>query len=396
MPKVDVNKKRFTVTFGGWYQRTTLHLSEIYDLMALGHSKLPLSKEKLAEFRKQLDLKKVTREAEYLEYVKGITNKGIEISYYEDGLYILSLKSNNIRQAQELLEDYFENVFNPAISYIFSLGAPTPKVLANIKTVHPTVVGVTVKDPKTFQIDTDSFGEVYSQITARDITVYKTPSHIFVVASPKQKVIIDELIEMQIFFREFKDQLEKYLDIHRSVWEEISAIKERKTIKGKEVSQFRNKLDSYQKTIDLISSRINQMDEYVRTRSSLAKDLKIEKYLIELFQYKFEVLVNTHTYITEIWRMTKDYLSAAIQVLIEIEGKVTTQSIKSLQIITSVGVISGILGYLARDQLPKITTSGAIYFLILILATYILNLLVLKIYGNLKYKIKFTERAKKI
>ncbi len=38
---------RFTVTFGGWYQRTTLHLSEIYDLFALGHSGLKLEQTKL-------------------------------------------------------------------------------------------------------------------------------------------------------------------------------------------------------------------------------------------------------------------------------------------------------------------------------------------------------------
>ena len=47
------------LTFGGWYQRTTLHLSEIYSLLALGHSKLPLGKNKLVEFHQKLNLKKV-------------------------------------------------------------------------------------------------------------------------------------------------------------------------------------------------------------------------------------------------------------------------------------------------------------------------------------------------
>lgn len=94
--------------------------------------------------------------------------------------------------------------------------------------------------------------------------------------------------------------------------------------------------------------------------------------------------------------MTKDYLSAAIKIIVELEGKATTASIKSLQVITSIGVISGILGYLAKEQFPKITPSGMLYFGILIIVTWIVNFIFLKIYTNLKYKIKFTERAKQI
>jgi len=392
MPKAQ----SYTVIFGGWYQRTTLHLSETYDLLKLGRSKLNLSKEKLAKFHKILDLKKVTREAGYLEYVKAETNSGIQTRYYEDGLYVLEINSTDINKAQKLLEDYFNNVFNPAISYIFSLGAPTPKVLANIEATHPTVVGATSKNPENFEVDVGEFGEVYSKITSDDITVYKTPSHIFVVASPDKKVSIRDLVEMQIFFREFKDQLEKYLDIHRNIWEEISEIKERKAIKGKEVGIVRSKLESYKKTIDLINSRIDQMGAYIHTRQSIAKDLKIKEQLVTLLQYKFEVLANTHDYIKEIWKMTSNYLSAAIQMVVEVENQSTTVSIQALQVITSVGVISGILGYLARDQLPKITISGAIFFMVLLLATWFINVIIAKVYRNLKYKLKFPERAKNI
>lgn len=396
MPEVPLNKNKSTIIFGGWYQRTTLHLSEIYDLFALGRSKLELSKEKIADFKKILDLKEVTREAEYLEYVKATTNTGIEVRYYEDGLYVLEFQANDPIKGQKLLEAYFNNVLNPAISYIFSLGAPTPKVLANIKAVHPTVIGITSKNPTKYKLDTEKFGEVYSEITSKNITVFKTPKHIFIVTSPNQKTTIRDLIEMQIFFREFKDQLEKYLDIHRSIWEEISEIKEKKAVRGKEVAKLRSKLDSYQKTVDLISNRINQMGVYISTRSSIAKDLKMKGELVTLFQYKFEVLSNTHDYIKEIWKMTKDYLMSAIQVIVEIENQSTTTTIKSLQIITSVGVISGILGYLAGGRTLSITVEGVLYFAILLFATWLVNYVIAKVYRNLKYKLKFTERASDI
>ena len=79
-----------------------------------------------------------------------------------------------------------------------------------------------------------------------------------------------------------------------------------------EIAEARGKLDGYQKTISLISNRINQMGSYVNTRSSIAKHLEIEKDLSSLFEYKFETLTDTLTYIKEIWKMTGDYLSQAI------------------------------------------------------------------------------------
>lgn len=138
------------------------------------------------------------------------------------------------------------------------------------------------------------------------------------------------------------------------------------------------------------------MGSYVHTRKTIAKDMKIRGQLVTLFQYKFEVLENTHKYIKEIWNMTKDYINSAIQVAVEIENKSTAVGITVLAKITSVGVISGILGYLAGGKTPKITVSGAIYFALLILATWLVNVFIGKIYRNRKYKISFTERAKKI
>jgi hypothetical protein len=393
MPK---SNKKYKITYGGWYQRTTLHLSEIYDLFMLGRSKLDLSKKKLKELQKLLDIKKVTREAGYLEYVKVKTNSGIEIRYYEDGLYVLELLTDDIKNGHKKLEEYYNEKLNPALSYIFSLGAPTPKVLANIEAIHPAVVGLTFNEPENFNVEKEKYGEVYSKITSNNVTVYKTPDYIFIVTDPSKKASMDELVEMQIFFREFKDQLEKYLIIHRTIWEEISGIKERKYIVAKEVGETRSKLESYKKTIDLISSRINQMDTYVHTRQSIAKDLKMKGQLVTLFQYKFDVLSNTQEYIKDIWNMTSDYIDSAIQVVVEIENKSTAVGIETLQKITSVGVVSGILGYLAAGKLPTISASGFIYFAILILSTWLINYLLARLFKNKKYPIVFTERTKNI
>lgn len=383
----------FTITFGGWYQRTTLHLSEIYEFLAKGQSRLDLSKERLKELHFALDLKEVTREVGNLEYVRAKTHGAVEIRYYEDGLYVLELSSSNIKSGRKTLEDYFTKAFNPGISYIFSLGAPTPKILANIQTTHPTVISIASENPNNFRMDKKEFGEVYSQISSEGITVYKTPNYIFVLTQDKQKETARDLVEMQIFFREFKDQLERYLNIHRKLWEEISSIKERQSIRGYEIGPIRTKLDGYQKTINLIGSRINQMGAYVHTRASIAKQVQIESKLVTLFQYKFEVLSDTHIYIKEIWKMTSDYLTTAIDILKDIENRSLNNSIKSLQVITSIGVVAGIIGYLSKDTLPKITGPGLIYFFALILIIWPINYLIGLIYRNFKYKLNFPERA---
>jgi len=384
------------VYFGGWYQRTTLHLTEIFNFLVAGKSDLDLSKQKLLSLRAEMRLTGVSREAGYLEYVKATTEQGVEIRYYEDGLYILSMESHNVPRAKEILNNYYEFCFAPAMAYIFSLGAPTPKELANIKTVHPIAVGVIYGQPEKYQVDELKYGRVYSSVNSPELVVKKTGEYIFLITKLRNKDSMEGLVEMQIFFREFKDQLQKYLDIHRHLWEKISEIKEKREIRGVEVEKMRLELDGYQKTINLISSRINQMGSYVHTRADVAKGMKITEQLDKIFQYKFDVLSNSHSYIKDIWVMTNNYLNTAIAVISEIKGQAMNKNIQSLQIITTYGVVGGIIGYLSRDALPKITPSGMIYFGLLVVITALVNKFVALVYQRSRYKLVFGERVKKL
>jgi len=379
------------ITFGGWYQRTSLHLTEIYDFLSKCESRLSLSKEKLKEFHKDLNLKFTIKETGNLDFVKAETKSGIEIRYYEDGLYILEIKkTKNIGSSVKLLKNYFENSFNPAINYLFSLGAPTPKILSEIKESHQIVI--TKFDGKHSEFDVpQKFGRVYNKTTSKEISVYKTPEYIFAVGTSDEK-ILNSIVETQIFFREFKSQLHRYLSIHREIWEEISEIKERKFVLGKDVEFYRVQLEIHKKTIYLINNRINQMSSYAHTRASLAKTLNIEKQLTELFQYKFEDLFNTHSYIKEIWSMTKNYVDSAISVLVEVSNKANVSGIRSIQILASIGVFVGIIGYLTKDTLPKFSKIGLFYFSILIGAVILIDYLIKFFAKNKKYELKFPEK----
>ncbi|MFH1838539.1 MAG: hypothetical protein ABH808_03535 [Candidatus Kuenenbacteria bacterium] len=70
--------------------------------------------------------------------------------------------------------------------------------------------------------------------------------------------------------------------------------------------------------------------------------------------------------------------------------------ISSLQLITTIGVVAGILGYLNKDTLPKFTSIGLIYFSLLIIMTWIINGIVSKFFKNKKYDIEEQDIEKDI
>lgn len=384
------------IYIGGWFQRTTLHLTEIWDFLHHGKSNLDFPKEKLDEARDFLSLDSVSRESGPLEYILVKTNAEISYRIYEDGLIILEKDFSSLKDDFEVIKDYYDNKLSKSLSLIFSKGAPVPKELANIKTILPYIVTVTdATKEETDKIFKDFSEDVYSTLTTKNIEVYRAP-RIILINNLKDEKLVREIIEAQIFFKEFKSQLHRYLAIHRILWEKIRTIKERGEIKGNEVDSLRNELSVYQKTINLIGARIDQMPAYVKTRQKITDVEKIDDYLQPLFQFKFETLLDTHEYIKHLWGMTKNYLTSAIEIFSELQAKSTKNTISSLQLITTIGVVAGILGYLGKDTLPKFTSIGLIYFSLLMVMTWVINGIVSKFFKNKKYNIEGQDIEKNI
>jgi hypothetical protein len=174
-----------------------------------------------------------------------------------------------------------------------------------------------------------------------------------VIENLNDKNIYDTFAETEIFFREFKTQMARYLHIHREIWEKIKLIKEKESIRGKDIVSLREELQEEGKTINLIEARINQMPTYLKTRQKLTDIGAVNKDLHPLFQYKFETLLDTHDYIKSLWAMTKNYLNSANDMLGVLQTESTKSSISSLTLITTIGVVAGIVNYMARDSFPK-------------------------------------------
>lgn len=384
------------IYIGGWFQRTTLHLTEIWDFLRYSKSNLHFSKEKLDNAHQLLSISKVTRESGPLEYVSVSTKEDINYRIYEDGLIVLEKKFVNLKDDFESIKNYYDEKLSKSLSLIFSKGAPVPKELASIKTLLPYIV--TIQDASKTEVEktfNDFSEEIYSVITTKNIEVYRSPG-IILINNLKDENLLREIIESQIFFREFKSQLHRYLAIHRILWEKIRKIKERKQISGNNIDKLRNELSVYQKTINLIGSRIDQMPSYVKTRQKITDVQKIDDYLQPLFQFKFETLLDTHEYIKHLWGMTKNYLSSTIEVFTELQAKSTKNTISSLQLITTIGVVAAILGYLSKDTLPKFTGVGLLYFALLMFMTWAINSIVSRFYKNRRYEIENKEIEKNI
>jgi hypothetical protein len=387
------------IFLGYWYQRSTLHLAEIHDFLVEGTSPLHLDKAKLKDLRAGLKIQNVDFKVDVLEYVTVQAANDITIKIYEDGLVVLSKQPKNekvMKSEIEKLTRYFEDQFTPAVAYLFSLGAPVPKELAGIKTVFPYfIVTAGAKEDEMKKLLPDEEGETYFDQSATGLTMLRSQQY-FVINAKQNFNNIDGLIEMLIFLKEFKAQLHHYLNLHRTIWENIAEIKEQPTIHGRDVQDQRNKIESYKKTIELIEGRMNQMALYMGSREGIIKNHGWEEYLSDILKFKYENLRHSLDYVKSLWVMTKQYVESAVQVFNEINAQSTKNSVQALTVISSVGVVSGVLNYLQAKNFPQFTLTGVYYFAILVIATWLLNHIISWIYQAISYKINDIKLAKNI
>ena len=376
-----------SITIGGWFQRTTLHLTEIQSFLN-GKDLIGLDKKVLQKNLKSIGVKRFERVADEIEYLEVYTNQDFRLKVFEDGLMTLKVDINtNDLKLLELeiskLKNFYENILAPAFSYIFSRGAPVPKELAKIENVYPFILQVESEGEKFIkEIFEKLKDEPNSKLLENETSIYKGKK-IFIINNLNDEKVFDMFAETEIFFREFKTQMARYLHIHREIWEKINLIKSKESVRGNEILQIREELQEEQKTINLIEARINQMPVYLKTRQKLTSLENINKELHPLFQYKFETLLDTHDYIKSLWVMTKNYLNSANDMLAVLQTESTKSSISSLTLITTIGVVAGVVNYMVRDTFPSITLTGFYYFIVLLALTFIINLMVVYFY---KYK----------
>lgn len=387
------------VYIGGWFQRTMLQLSEIYDFLRECKTQLNLDQDKLNEYHKNLEIGKIDYGVSGEEYIEFTTALNIKVKIFEDGLIVL----NNQKVSEDTLfadinhvTDYYENKLSPAFSYLFSLGAPVPKELANIETVYPYFI---VCDNATKDEITDLLSSTekqkYFEFTNAKYDVIRGDKYYFINNKKQSGEDIERYIEEQIFIREYKGQLHRYLNLHRIIWKKIDNVKEQAKVKGSDIVKFSTKLEGYAKTVNLIDGRINQMSTYIPTREKIAKsDPELSEFLA-ISGYRYETLKDTLDYIKALWSMTKNYVSSAQKLFSELKSDVTNKSISNLTIVTSMGVGASLIN-LFTGSAPTFSIFGVIYFFALALIGYSVNKIMKLIAKKRTYEINDIEYDKDI
>lgn len=387
------------VYIGGWFQRTMLQLSEIYDFLRDAKTKLALDQDKLVEYRKNLQIGRIDYGVQGEEYIEFTTALNIKVKIFEDGLIILNnhnVSEDTLFADIDALTDYYETKLSPAFSYLFSLGAPVPKELAHIETVYPYFVvtdKATKEEMNTLLTRTDK--QKYFEFDNEKYDVIRGDVYYFINNKKAETENIERYIEEQIFIREFKGQLHRYLNLHRIIWEKIDNVKDRASVKGADIVSFNTKLESYAKTITLIEGRINQMSTYLPTREKIAKSDKELVEFLNISGYRYETLKDTLDYIKYLWSMTKNYVSSAQKLFNGLKSDVSNKSINSLTLVTSMSAGASVIGLLTKSQ-PEFTVFGIAYFFILALIVLSLNKFLKFIQNNRRYKVNDVELDKNI
>lgn len=254
---------------------------------------------------------------------------------------------------------------SPALNYLFGLGAPVPKELANIETIYPYfIVCDKIANEDMADLLSRTEKQKYFEFVNDKYDVVRGDKYYFINNKKQSFDNIERYIEEQVFIREFKGQLHRYLNIHRIIWEKIDAVKENVNVKGSDIIKFTTKLEGYAKTINLIDGRIHQMGTYIATREKIAKSDKELAEFLAISGYRYETLRDTLDYIKYLWNMTKNYVLSAQKLFNNIKQDVTNKSVDSLTIVTSMSAGASIIGLLTETA-PEFTIFGVLYFFIL-------------------------------
>ncbi len=387
------------VYIGGWFQRTMLQLSEIYDFLRQGTSQLNLDSKKLLELRKNLGIGKIDYSVDGEEYIEYTTAEQINVKIFEDGLIILNNKNvsdETLFADIDKVTDYYENRLSTAFNYLFSLGAPVPKELAQIENIYPYfIVCDNANKEQINDLLTRTEKQKYFEFSNPKYDVIRGDKYYFINNKKNSFTNIERYIEEQVFIREFKGQMHRYLNIHRIIWEKIDAVKENVNVRGSEIVKFTSKLEGYAKTINLIDGRINQMGTYIATREKIAKSDKELSEFLAISGYRYETLRDTLDYIKYLWDMTQNYVKSAQNLFESLKSDVTSKSVDSLTIVTSMSAGASIIGLLTETA-PEFTIFGVIYFFILALIGWISTKVLGTISNKRKYEVSDIEYVKDI
>lgn len=360
-----------SIYIGGWFQRTMLQLSEIYDFLRDGTSQVGLDQAKLASLRDNLRIDSIEYGVANEEFVAFTTEEHIRVKLFEDGL--MTVSSDQVSEPTmfadiERLRGYYEERLSPAINYLFSLGAPVFKELASVENIYPYFVVCDNASPENIsELLAKTERQKYFEFDGKNYNVLRGDKYYFINNKKATLSNIERYIEEQVFIREFKGQLHRYLNLHRAIWSKIDAVKKRTSASEVETLAAITKLDRYEKTALLIEGRLEQMAPYVSIREAGMKDDQELTEFLAISGYRYSALEAALEYMKSLWDTTRRYAESAQRLMLRVEQERTISTCRGILLALVILVIVSILGLMFGTKLG-FTVDTVIYGAILVIA----------------------------
>jgi hypothetical protein len=237
------------------------------------------------------------------------------------------------KETKKMSEFAFKKVFS-SFNYIYSLGAPIPKVFSALKSVMPFVFvteGISKEEVEDFL---ETRGEkITKEFSSEKAEVYYGSNTIIIDGDSKfAKRIIKECV---YYLHDAEAQLQKILDLHRYVWDEVNEIKSSKTIKYKDLPKTRDLLTEIESDVIFFESRINQLKSVLETQKRRVSEFakKEDDYIWDVFEDGFDSLQSSRKYVENLWQMTRDYVSGTTNLINTIYQESSNKQVNTLQFV---------------------------------------------------------------
>jgi len=220
-----------------------------------------------------------------------------------------------------------------------------PKQLARVELILPYIIVAS-------EVEENEVKELFSEIKDSLQSFVNTPefslyfgNEVLLLNKKEIKLEvsqIEEIIKYFIFSREFANQLNGYLQAHRTIWEEIRQIRARPVLRSKDFPEVRNSLMEIKQTLSFVEARLAQMENFMKIRQARAKEKGLETTLRTLSLYQFDTLANTQLYMTSLWKMTRDYADSTFNLLSMFYQENVQREVDALKLVTIISLIAAL------------------------------------------------------
>lgn len=313
-----------------------------------GVSQLGLDQNKLESLRNNLKIDNIEYGVGNEEFVAFTTEERVRVKLYEDGLTVVSsdqISEPTLFADAERLHGYYEERLSPALNYLFSTGAPVFKELSKVEGIFPYFIvcdNATQANISDLLVKTER--QKYFEFEGKNYSVLRGDKYYFINNKKATALDIERYIEEQIFIREFKGQLHRYLNLHRAIWGKIDAIKKQTTATESEMLQAATRLERYEKTSLLIEGRLEQMSTYVDIREAGVKDDRELMEFLAVSGYRYTALTVTLNYMRSLWHTTRCYAESAQRLLARAANERSLTYLNNITILLGVVAAASVLG----------------------------------------------------